>query len=804
MKSVKFSVRGMTCAACVAHVEKAVNKLEGVNNVSVSLLTNSMTVTFSSPAKEENICNAVKSAGYFADVYVQKDLLKDTKREIRKILIRLILSLCLLIPLMYISMGHTMFGLYVPFNNIGNIQMVLSFGVLIINNRFFINGVKGVFNKSPNMDTLVALGSGASFIYSLFFLNDLHSLHFEAAAMVPTLITVGKLLEAVSKGKTTNAISSLVKLAPISATVIRNGKEEVILAEDVKVGDIFTVKVGEKIPVDGEVLSGNSAVDESALTGESIPAEKSQGDFVFAATINKTGFLSCRATKVGKDTTLAQITQMVENAASTKAPIEKIADKVSGMFVPIVIIIAVITGSIWFLLKNDIGFALIRAVSVLVISCPCALGLATPVAVMVGSGVGAKRGILFKTAQALQTAGNTEIAVLDKTGTLTKGEPEVTDVIPAENVTKEELLTLALALEKKSEHPLGKAVVTFAKEKGIEAEEIEDFAVIAHGVTGKYNGEAIMGGSFGLIKNKNIAFNEEECQRLGEEGKTPLIFAKDNKFMGIIAVSDKIKEDSLTAISQLKNMGVLVIMLSGDSKNSAMYVAKQVGIDRVFAEAMPGDKEELVKLLKNYGKVAMVGDGINDAPALTLADVGIAIGGGTDIAIDSAEIVLINSRLSDAVAALRLSRRVMRNIKQNLFWAFFYNLIGIFVAATSTLNPMFGAAAMSLSSVCVVTNALRLNFYDIHNPKGDKRKKQVELPQNIEYERSSKMEKVLNVEGMMCMHCASHVQKALESVEGVDSAQISLENKTATVTISGDVSEEALISAVTEAGYKVV
>ncbi len=806
MKNIKFKVFGMTCAACVSHVERAVKRIEGVKEVSVSLLTNSMSVAFEAPAKEKLICEAVKNAGYSAEVFSQEAQIDSGKKEIKNILLRLILSLCLLMPLMYITMGHVMLGLYFPFKNIGIIQAVLSFGVLIINKKFFINGIKGVLNKAPNMDTLVALGSGTSFIYSLFFLNNPHALHFEAAAMVPTLITVGKLLEAVSKGKTTDAISSLIKLSPVTATVIRNGKEEIIPAENVAVGDIFTVKAGEKIPVDGEVISGGGAVDEAALTGESVPIEKSAGDFVSAATVNKTGFLTCRAKRVGKDTTLSQIIQMVENAASSKAPISKIADKVAGIFVPIVILIAIITGSIWLMLQKGLEFALTRAVSVLVISCPCALGLATPVAVMVGSGAGAKKGILFKTAASLEAAGKTQITVLDKTGTVTKGEPELTDIIPAEGVTKEELLSLAISLEYKSEHPLGKAVVNFAKEKGCKAEEVEDFAVIPHGVKGKYRGKEAVGGSLSLMKSLNAVISESLCQKLTRQGKTPLIFSLDNKFIGIIALSDTVKEDSRLAVSQLKNMGIAVVMLTGDNENTAKYVAKNVGIDRVFAEVMPKDKEEIITRLKSFGMVAMVGDGINDAPALTRADMGIAIGAGSDIAIDSAEIVLMNSRLTDAVAALRLSKAVMRNIRQNLFWAFFYNLIGIPIAAISTVNPMFGAAAMSLSSVFVVTNALRLNLYDIYNPKRDKNKKQIILPNENEIfeRRKSQMEKTLKVEGMMCMHCVAHVKKALESVGGVASADVSLDNKTATVKLNREVSEEELISAVTDAGYTVL
>lgn len=803
MKDIKFSVTGMTCAACSAHVERAVRKVAGVTEVTVNLLTNSMTVDFSSPATAEIICIAVKEAGYGASLTQAE---KSDDLGISVILRRLIISICLLLPLMYITMGHVMWGLPLPIHDktaICAVEAIISLLVLIVNRKFFINGFKGLIHGAPNMDTLVALGSGASYIYSLFLIPDLHSLYFEAAAMVPALITVGKLLEAVSKGRTTNAIKSLMSLAPNTARVIREGKEEELPAEEVKVGDTFVVRPGESIPVDGKIVSGESSVNESALTGESIPVDKEIGDSVFAATVNTNGYLTCVATRVGKDTTLSQIISMVENATASKAPIAKIADKVSAFFVPTVIIIAIITCSIWILLGKDIGFALARGVSVLVISCPCSLGLATPVAIMVGSGVGAKKGVLFKTAAALEIAGKTDIIVLDKTGTVTEGKPVVTDIIPAEGETENSLLAVAAALESKSEHPLAQAVMAYIDEADIAS--VSDFSACSHGVTGTIDGKAAVGGSIKLMNNIGIAVPQTNVTA---EGKTPLCFSLDGKYIGLIAVADTVKEDSKEAVRQFKKMGLSVVMLTGDNKKTAEYVAGKVGIDCVFAEVLPTDKEEIIGKLKNYGKVAMVGDGINDSPALTRADTGIAIGAGSDIAIESAEIVLMNSRLTDASAALRLSAAVMKNIRENLFWAFFYNLIGIPIAAGVLipigvmLSPMFGAAAMSLSSVCVVMNALRLNLCDIYSPRKDKYKKAVSLPSPQEiFERSKKMKKVMVIEGMMCAHCAAHVKKALEAVANVADAEIDLEAKTATINMTGEISNDILISAVKEAGY---
>ncbi len=834
MKNVKFSVTGMTCAACSAHVEKAVKGVIGVTDVSVSLLTNSMTVSFEPPATADSIENAVKAAGYGASSNVGNSAAVSKEQndtELSKIKRRLISSLCLLLPLMYISMGHIMWNFPLPAAlsqnpvALGLVEMIFSGIILIINQKFFINGFKGAIRGAPNMDTLVALGSGASYIYSvaqLFIMTSdtsaaehlLHDLYFEAAAMVLTLITVGKLLEAISKGRTTDAIKGLMKLTPSVACVIRDGKETEIPAEEVVSGDIFVVRPGESIPVDGKVLSGESSVNEAALTGESIPANKAEGDFVFAATVNTVGFLTCVATGVGNDTTLSKIISLVENAAATKAPIAKIADKVSGFFVPLVIFISIITACIWAIVGQSAGFILARAVSVLVISCPCALGLATPVAIMVGSGVGAKKGVLFKTAAALEAAGKTDIVVLDKTGTVTKGSPSVTDIVPAEGVTENELITFAAALELKSEHPLGRAVVLFAEGR-LNIEKLtpaDEFSVCSHGVTGIIDGKKAVGGSIALMKRLKISISPVG-EKLASEGKTPLCFSCDGKYLGLIAVADTVKEDSLDAINQLKNMGLAVVMLTGDNQKTARFTANQVGIDTVFAEVLPEDKEQIITELCRYGKTAMVGDGINDSPALTRADIGIAIGAGSDIAIDSAEIVLMNSRLTDAAAAFRLSRAVMRNIRENLFWAFFYNCIGIPIAAGAlipiwglTLNPMFGAAAMSLSSVCVVSNALRLNLCDVSSHKKDRRKKAVSLPKPHEiskiFERSkSEMKKTITVEGMMCAHCASHVQKALEALDGVTSAEINLEAKTATVTMTNDVADDVLTAAIKDAGY---
>ncbi len=836
---VQYNVTGMSCAACSARVEKAVSKLAGVSSCSVSLLTNSMGVEgTASPAE---IIAAVEAAGYGAsEKGAEKsgssssgaeEQLKDRDTPVLKK--RLIYSLGFLIVLMYISMGHMMWGWYLPpviaDNHValGIIQLLLTGIIMVINQKFFISGFKSLWHKSPNMDTLVALGSAAAFVYStyaLFAMTDaqlhgnhdmvmsyMHEFYFESAAMILTLITVGKMLEARSKGKTTDALKSLMKLAPKTASVIRDGEEISIPAEQVNKGDIFTVRPGESIPVDGIIIEGHSAVNESALTGESIPVDKDEGDSVSAATINQSGFLKCEAVRVGEDTALSKIIQMVSDAAATKAPIAKAADKVSGIFVPAVICIAVVTIIIWLLAGEGIGFALARGISVLVISCPCALGLATPVAIMVGNGVGAKNGILFKTAASLEAAGKTEIAVLDKTGTITKGEPQVTDIIPAENFTEEELLRTAYSLEKKSEHPLAKAVIKLAEEKNTSSEETENFeALSGNGLTAEIGGRKIIGGSFKFISGsvKIPGAAEKEYERLTAEGKTPLFFAAGGAFLGIIAVADVIKEDSPQAIKELRDMGIRVVMLTGDNERTAAAVGKQAGVDEVIAGVLPEGKESVIRRLKEQGRTAMVGDGINDAPALTRADTGIAIGAGTDVAIDAADIVLMKSRLRDVPAAIRLSRAALRNIHQNLFWAFFYNAVGIPIAAGALipafdfrLNPMFAAAAMSLSSFCVVTNALRLNFVDINNAnknfshkiKKNKRKQEVII-----------MTKTLKIEGMMCGHCEATVKKALEELPAVSEAEVSHEKGTAVVTLNGEVSEEVLKKAVEDKEYKVL
>lgn len=841
----KFDVTGMTCAACSAHVERAVRGVEGVKEVTVSLLTNSMTVDFSSPATAEKICAAVSAAGYGAapqNIGGKKENKKSTLEsgEPKKILYRLIASAALLLPLMYVSMGHLMWGWPLPeiFASdplaIGLYQLLLTTAVAVINQRFFISGTKSLLHGAPNMDTLVSLGSAAAYIYSTAVLfemchaavngdiqtamHHLHGLYYESAAMILTLITVGKYLEAVSKGRTTDAIKSLMDLAPKTACVIRDGKEKVIPAEEVVKGDVFVVRPGESIPVDGRVISGESAVDESALTGESIPVDKAQGSAVSAATLNQNGFLTCEATRVGEDTTLSQIIETVENAAATKAPIAKIADKVSGVFVPAVMAIALVAGAAWLISGRPFSFALARAISVLVISCPCALGLATPVAIMVGSGVGAKHGVLFKTASALEQTGKTQIVVLDKTGTLTKGKPQVTDILPASGYDGDSLLRLAASLESKSEHPLAAAITRRAGESNVETDEAQGFTALpGHGVRAEINGKTAIGGNAALIKSKGMLNADMKAlgERLADEGKTPLYFAFDGRIAGIIAVADVVKEDSGQAISELKDMGIRTVMLTGDNRRTALSVAKQTGIDEVVSDVLPGDKAEVVEKLRKYGKVAMVGDGINDAPALTQADIGIAIGAGADVALDAADVVLMKSSVGDVAAAIRLSRQTLRNIHENLFWAFFYNCIGIPIAAGAlipafniALNPMLGAAAMSLSSFCVVTNALRLNFFKPDRPFKGKSKQPAELPklmpteENIKNTEETAMKKTVYINGMMCSHCTAHVQKALGALDGVESVEVSLEDKKAVLTLNKNVDDAVITAAVREAGYE--
>lgn len=810
----QYNVKGMSCAACSARVEKAVLGVEGVTACSVSLLTDSMGVE--GTASESAIIDAVNKAGYSAS---KKDSLQKnnhadalTDKETPALFKRLIASLLFLILLMYLSMGH-MLGFPLPSvseNNpvaIGILQMILSAVVMVINRKFFINGFKGLIHRSPNMDTLVALGSAASFGYSVYILiasdeNFLHGLYFESAAMILALITLGKMLEARSKGKTTDALKSLMTLAPKTATVIRNGNEQTVSVDDVKKGDIFAVKAGESIPVDGIVIEGSSAVDESALTGESIPVDKTVGDSVSGATINRSGYIRCEATRVGEDTTLSQIIRMVSDAAATKAPIAKIADKVSGIFVPIVMAIAFAVMFIWLILGESFSFALTRAISVLVISCPCALGLATPVAIMVGNGKGAKNGILFKTASSLELTGRTQIVALDKTGTITKGEPEVTDVIG-----DEELLKTAFSLEIKSEHPLAKAIVDFGKKSDISALETTDFRIFTGGgLTASINGATVCAGNREFVaKYASIPQNLlQKASELSSEGKTVIFFAKDDKILGIIAVADMIKPDSSDAIAELKNMGICVVMLTGDNKITAEAIGRQVGVDEVISQVKPDGKENAVIRLQKEGRVAMVGDGINDALALTRADIGIAIGAGTDVAIDAADVVLMNSKLSDVTAAIRLSRATLRTVHQNLFWAFVYNAIcipvaaGAFVWAGLTLNPMIGAAAMSLSSFCVVTNALRLNLIDIRSSKRDKI-----IKQKTRKEENS-MEKTIKIEGMMCPHCEARVKKILEETEGVASAVVSHTEGTAVVTMTAPVSDETLTKIIVDNGYQVI
>lgn len=841
----KFDVTGMTCAACSAHVERAVRGVEGVKEVAVSLLTNSMTVDFSSPATAEKICAAVSAAGYGAapqNIGGKKENKKSTLEsgEPKKILYRLIASAVLLLPLMYVSMGHLMWGWPLPeiFASdplaIGLYQLLLTTAVAVINQRFFISGTKSLLHGAPNMDTLVSLGSAAAYIYSTAVLfemchaavngdiqtamHHLHGLYYESAAMILTLITVGKYLEAVSKGRTTDAIKSLMDLAPKTACVIRDGKEKVIPAEEVVKGDVFVVRPGESIPADGRVISGESAVDESALTGESIPVDKAQGSAVSAATLNQNGFLTCEATRVGEDTTLSQIIETVENAAATKAPIAKIADKVSGVFVPAVMAIALVAGAAWLISGRPFSFALARAISVLVISCPCALGLATPVAIMVGSGVGAKHGVLFKTASALEQTGKTQIVVLDKTGTLTKGKPQVTDILPASGYDGDSLLRLAASLESKSEHPLAAAITRRAGESNVETDEAQGFTALpGHGVRAEINGKTAIGGNAALIKSKGMLDADMKAlgERLADEGKTPLYFAFDGRIAGIIAVADVVKEDSGQAISELKDMGIRTVMLTGDNRRTALSVAKQTGIDEVVSDVLPGYKAEVVEKLRKYGKVAMVGDGINDAPALTQADIGIAIGAGADVALDAADVVLMKSSVDDVAAAIRLSRQTLRNIHENLFWAFFYNCIGIPIAAGAlipafniALNPMLGAAAMSLSSFCVVTNALRLNFFKPDRPFKGKSKQPAELPklmpteENIKNTEEKAMKKTIYINGMMCSHCTAHVQKALGALDGVESVAVSLEDKKAVLTLNKNVDDAVITAAVREAGYE--
>ena len=843
----QFTVTGMTCAACSARVEKAVSKVPGVTSCSVSLLTNSMGVE--GTASADAIIAAVQEAGYGASLRggekqgassaAQEDMLKD--RETPALKRRLIASLGFLIVLMYISMGHMMWGWPLPSFLEGNhvamglIQLLLSGVIMVINQKFFISGFKSLLHGAPNMDTLVAMGSGASFLYStyaLFAMTDaqlagnsalvmeyMHEFYFESAAMILTLITVGKMLEARSKGKTTDALKSLMKLAPKTATVLRGGKETVVPIEQVKKGDRFVVRPGENVPVDGVILEGESALNESALTGESIPVDKGPGDAVSAATVNQSGFLTCEATRVGEDTTLSQIIRMVSDAAATKAPIAKVADKVSGVFVPAVIAIAAVTIAVWLLVGQSFGYALARGISVLVISCPCALGLATPVAIMVGNGMGAKNGILFKTAVSLEEAGKTEIVALDKTGTITSGEPAVTDILPAPGVSKEELLRLAASLEKKSEHPLARAVLKEAEESALAFGEVTEFSALpGNGLQAVLEGETLLGGSFKFISSKvNVPQAlSAEADRLSGEGKTPLLFARGGQLLGVIAVADVIKEDSPKAIRELQNMGIRVVMLTGDNERTARAIGAQAGVDEVIAGVLPDGKEAVIRALKEQGKVAMVGDGINDAPALTRADVGIAIGAGTDIAIDAADVVLMKSRLSDVPAAIRLSRATLRNIHENLFWAFFYNVIGIPLAAGVwipifgwTLNPMFGAAAMSLSSFCVVSNALRLNFFNIRDGRKDKKIRRKNAAPEAEKSLEQKQEeptmtKTMKIEGMMCGHCEARVKKTLEAIDGVQEAVVSHTAGTAVVTLTKDVPNDTLKSAVEAQDYKVL
>ena len=837
----QYNVTGMSCAACSARVEKAVSKVEGVTSCSVSLLTNSMGVE--GTASSEAVIRAVEEAGYGASLKGSQsqsagqgtavpnydDMLKDKETPVMKR--RLIVSLCLLLPLMYVSMGHMMWNWPLPSFLEGNhvamglIQLLLAASVMVVNQKFFINGFKGLIHRAPNMDTLVALGSAASFIYStyaLFAMTDaqlkgnaaavmsyMHEFYFESAAMILTLITVGKMLEARSKGKTTDALKGLMKLAPKTATILRDGAEVEVGIELVRIGDQFVVRPGENIPVDGIVLDGHSAVNESALTGESIPVDKASGDTVSAATLNQSGFLRCEATRVGEDTTLSQIIQMVSDAAATKAPVAKVADRVSGVFVPAVITIALITTIGWLLAGQTVGFALARGISVLVISCPCALGLATPVAIMVGNGMGAKNGIMFKTAVSLEEAGKIEVVALDKTGTITSGEPKITDILPAEGTSEEELLRIAAALEAKSEHPLARAILSYTQEHEIKAQDVAEFqAVPGNGLTGTLEGRRLAGGNLAFIRTKANDIDTAKTaggEQLAQQGKTPLFFSMDDRLAGIIAVADVIKEDSPQAVKELQNMGIHVVMLTGDNERTAKAIGAQAGVDEVIAGVLPDGKESVIRSLKKKGRVAMVGDGINDAPALTRADIGIAIGAGTDVAIDAADIVLMKSRLLDVPAAIRLSRATLKNIHENLFWAFFYNAIGIPLAAGLfiplfgwKLNPMFGAAAMSLSSFCVVSNALRLNLFQVYNSAKDKKIKHKQTKE------SKVMEKTMKINGIMCGHCEARVKKALEALAEVDEATVSHETGTAIVKLNAEVPNDVLKAAVEAQDYEVV
>ena len=841
----QYNVTGMSCAACSARVEKAVSKVEGVTSCSVSLLTNSMGVK--GTASPDAIIDAVTKAGYGASLKggdtaqtasPDKSALEDHDTPVLKK--RLIASVGFLAVLMYVSMGHMMWNWPLPsfFNGnhiaMGLVQMLLTIIIMVINRKFFVSGFQSLLHRSPNMDTLVALGSGAAFVYSTYALfamtdaqvkgnmdavmNYMHEFYFESAAMILTLITVGKMLEAHSKGKTTDALKGLMDLSPKTAVLLRSGKEVTVPIEQVHKGDQFVVRPGESIPVDGVILEGASAVNESALTGESIPVDKAAGDSVSAATINQSGFLRCEATRVGEDTTLSQIIRMVSDAAATKAPIAKIADKVSGIFVPAVIAIAIVSIAVWLLVGQTVGYALARGISVLVISCPCALGLATPVAIMVGNGVGAKHGILFKTAVSLEEAGKVQIVALDKTGTITCGEPKVTDILPAENVTEQELLTLALALEQKSEHPLAKAILQYGEEQQLTASAVSDFqALPGNGLTGVLNGSKLCGGNYQCVAAVAAVPDEmqQQARTLAESGKTPLFFSRDNQLLGIIAVADVLKEESPEAIRQLQHMGIQVVMLTGDNEQTAKAIGKQAGVDHVIAGVLPDGKEAVIRKLAAQGKVAMVGDGINDAPALTRADIGIAIGAGTDVAIDAADIVLMKSRLTDVPAAIRLSRAALRNIHENLFWAFIYNIIGIPLAAGVwiplfgwKLNPMFGAAAMSLSSFCVVTNALRLNLFQLNRSDRDKKLKNAVAAIQLEQQSAkssddSGMQVTLHIKGMMCGHCEATVKKCLEAFPEVDEAIVSHTEGTAVVKLNAPADLAALKKAVTEQGYQV-
>ncbi len=845
----QYTVTGMSCAACSARVEKAVSKVPGVTACSVNLLTNSMGVE--GAVAEQEIIKAVEEAGYgaakkgktgekqAAGEKAGEELLAD--RETPALKKRLYASVGFLLILMYFSMGHMMWNWPAPAffaeNHVamGLLQLLLTVVIMVINQKFFVSGVKSLLHGAPNMDTLVALGAGAAFVYSayaLFAMTDaqakgdmagvmsyMHEFYFESAAMILTLITVGKMLEARSKGRTTDALKGLMKLAPQTAVILTEGRETEVPIEQVKKGDIFVVRPGENIPVDGVVVEGNSAVNEAALTGESIPVDKAEGDRVSAATLNQSGFIKCEAIRVGEDTTLSRIIKMVSDAAATKAPIAKVADKVSGVFVPAVIGIAAVTILVWLLVGESVGFALARGISVLVISCPCALGLATPVAIMVGNGCGARNGILFKTAISLEEAGKMQIVALDKTGTITSGRPVVTDILPAKGVTEEELLFLAYILEKRSEHPLGAAVLEYAAARGVKDAEVTDFTALpGNGLTGRYEGTVVSGGNYGFISSQTEVADEikEQSERLSQEGKTPLFFAKGNFLLGIIAVADAIKEDSPGAVKELQDMGIRVVMLTGDNERTALAIGRQAGVDEVIAGVLPDGKENVIRTLQEKGKTAMVGDGINDAPALTRADIGIAIGAGTDIAIDAADVVLMKSRLSDVPAAIRLSRATLKNIHENLFWAFIYNIIGIPLAAGVwipvfgwQLNPMFGAAAMSLSSFCVVTNALRLNLVPIHTPKKSRRRKrEVPLSQlSIEKEKKTeeiKMEKTMKIEGMMCGHCEARVKKCLEALPEVQEAIVSHAEGSAVVKLNSEISEEALKNTVEAQDYKVI